>query len=300
MMNSPPLRLGVWCAVLRDGDLLLSKRSDLNVWALPGGRLDAGESLLDAAAREVEEETGVHTASLRPVGLYYLAGWRRLNILFAGEAAGGELRGRTAETRDNRFFPLSALPKMPLAAPVQDVAAGRAGQAQMIATPRLRRWTLRARFGLRYAANALRGQPEPAFPAFHISAVAVIISADGSRLLTVPGPQSAAGQLRALPRLKLDGTGAPWVELVHHLGTLFGVPTRLRWIGLWQDSAGGSVELVFAGRSAAQSRAEWTAVRTAALDGQDTNYLARSAALAPWFIEAGSEASHTQPVTALR
>ncbi|MFN8378583.1 MAG: NUDIX hydrolase [Anaerolineae bacterium] len=297
-MESPPLRLGVWCAVLRDGDLLLSKRSDLNVWALPGGRLDAGESLFDAAAREVEEETGLHAARFRPAGLYYMEGWRRLNVLFRGEAAGGDLRGRTNETRDNRFFPLRALPKMPLAVAAHDIAAGQSGQVRIITTSQIRRWRLRARFGLRYVENALRGRPEPSFPVIHSSASALITSADGSRVLTVTGPESSAGQLRALPRLALDGTTAPWEGLARFLDRQFGVSVPLRWVGLWQDAEAGAVEFVFGGRVDTIAYGEWTASRTVVLDGLDAACLSRSSEQAPWFIEARAEASHAQPLTA--
>jgi len=283
-MDAPPLRLGVWCAVLRDGGLLLSKRSDLNVWALPGGRLDVGESLADAAAREVEEETGLHAVNLRPAGLYYLAGWRRLNVLFTAEAAGGELRGRTVETRDNRFFPLNELPEMPLAAPVRDVAAGQTGQTRIMTTSPLRRWQLRARFGLRYVENALRGRRERAFPEFFVSAAAMVTSADRSRMLTVFGPATAAGQLFGLPRTGITAENAPWVQLAGVLERQSGLSVPLRWLGIWQDPAAGVIELVFGGRAATLARGEWVAARTAALDGLDADYLARAGETAPWLI----------------
>lgn len=50
--------------LIRDGELLLSRRRDPlpqfnGLWHLPSGKLDAGESLLDAAVREAEEEIGV-------------------------------------------------------------------------------------------------------------------------------------------------------------------------------------------------------------------------------------------------
>ncbi|HYO88504.1 MAG TPA: NUDIX domain-containing protein [Candidatus Limnocylindrales bacterium] len=292
-MSESPLRLGVWCAVTKDGALLLSRRSDLNVWALPGGRLDSGESLLDAAAREVEEETGVLTADLHPVGMYYLDGWRRMNVLFAGRARGGELLGRTDETRGNRFFPLEALPRMPLRAAAEDAAAGLANQMCVLHTPRLQMLRLRARFALRYVENALRGRPEPVFPHFTVSAAAVITEPASGRVLTLPGEISAAGQLRALPRVSVYGGSPPWEQVSAHLAAAFGVNSELRWAGLWQDAAGGALELVFVGRSDDAMAGDWTAARLAALEDRDSAYLARMSMDGPvWFLETHASANH--------
>ncbi|MFJ3463066.1 NUDIX hydrolase [Achromobacter spanius] len=54
-------------AVVRDGHVLLVRRAnppDQDRWAFPGGKIDAGESLPDAAARELLEETGVTASPL--------------------------------------------------------------------------------------------------------------------------------------------------------------------------------------------------------------------------------------------
>ncbi len=54
--------LGVSIAVFREGRVLLATRTkppSADTFSLPGGRLEAGESLEDAALRELEEEVGV-------------------------------------------------------------------------------------------------------------------------------------------------------------------------------------------------------------------------------------------------
>ena len=55
-------------AVIRDGHVLLVQRAnppDQHRWAFPGGKIDAGERLEDAAARELFEECGVRAKPLR-------------------------------------------------------------------------------------------------------------------------------------------------------------------------------------------------------------------------------------------
>ena len=65
-------KLGVSASVWRDGKVLLVQRAKppVGIWAFPGGHVEAGERLEDAAARELAEETGM-TASFRGLlGLY--------------------------------------------------------------------------------------------------------------------------------------------------------------------------------------------------------------------------------------
>jgi len=52
------------------GEILLIQRSDNGNWALPGGAIDIGESLTQAAIREVQEETGITCQITGLIGIY--------------------------------------------------------------------------------------------------------------------------------------------------------------------------------------------------------------------------------------
>ena len=67
----PPI-LGVSVLARRDARVLLVRRGRPpreGAWALPGGKVDAGERLAEAAAREVREETGITVDHLRRIDL---------------------------------------------------------------------------------------------------------------------------------------------------------------------------------------------------------------------------------------
>jgi 8-oxo-dGTP pyrophosphatase MutT (NUDIX family) len=52
------------------GQILMIRRSDNDNWALPGGAIDLGESMIQAAVRETMEETGVDCEITGLVGIY--------------------------------------------------------------------------------------------------------------------------------------------------------------------------------------------------------------------------------------
>ncbi len=53
-----------------DGEILLIRRSDNDNWALPGGAIDLGESVVQAGVRETREETGIDCEITGLVGIY--------------------------------------------------------------------------------------------------------------------------------------------------------------------------------------------------------------------------------------
>lgn len=238
-----PLRLGTVCAVIdADGQVLFSLRGDLGIWSLPGGRLDYGETLAQAAAREVREESGVEAVITRPVGLHYWTGWNRLNALYAAQAVGGTLHGRTAETRDNRFFPPDALPVGLGGDQARDALALHPQPIlRMIDTPLAERRAIRRRLRRRYLVNLLRGRPEPRFARFTVEAVAVIRTGGDARLLAIGGHGRAA-----LPRLTCNGDSAPWDALTRACTPFLSVPPVFTWSGLLEAPDQRRLTFVFA------------------------------------------------------
>ena len=83
--------LGVAVAILDNNCILLIKREDFEVWALPGGGVEAGESLARAAVREAREETGLEVSLTRRVGVYSRPDWEHGEpvVLFAATPLGG-------------------------------------------------------------------------------------------------------------------------------------------------------------------------------------------------------------------
>lgn len=83
------------------GRILLHRRSDNSLWSIPGGAMEPGESIGQAVAREVREETGLQVRPVAIVGVYsdpnhkveYDDGEVRqqFSVCFACEITGGRL-----------------------------------------------------------------------------------------------------------------------------------------------------------------------------------------------------------------
>lgn len=106
------ISIGAGVVIVEDGKVLLVKREDLEVWALPGGGVDEGESLAETAVREAYEETGLEVEITHLIGVYSEIGsWSDWHIAsFAARIVGGELNSQMGEVLDLQFFPLDNLP----------------------------------------------------------------------------------------------------------------------------------------------------------------------------------------------
>ena len=106
-----PRHVVVALVFILQGDEILLVRQDYGqrCWSLPGGTVELGESIDEAAVREVKEETGLDVRLKRVVGLYSKPAEGALAITFQAEVTGGTLRA-DHEISECRFFPLAKLP----------------------------------------------------------------------------------------------------------------------------------------------------------------------------------------------
>jgi 8-oxo-dGTP diphosphatase len=101
------------------GKILLIKRNTIpfkGYWALPGGRMDPGETIEQTVVREVKEETGLDTLIAEVVGEYVEIGvkdgveYEYYPTCFVVKVVGGELKKQDSEIQEMQLFSLDALP----------------------------------------------------------------------------------------------------------------------------------------------------------------------------------------------
>jgi ADP-ribose pyrophosphatase YjhB (NUDIX family) len=111
-MDDLPRLLVVALVFIRREDSLLMVKQDYGAryWSLPGGIVEPGESLDEAAIREVREETGLEVRIRRVVGLYSKPNEGALAVTFDAEVVGGSLNSPTDEIAACHYFPLNQLP----------------------------------------------------------------------------------------------------------------------------------------------------------------------------------------------
>lgn len=97
------------------GEILMIRRTDNGNWALPGGAIDLGESVAQAAVRETFEESGIECAVTGIVGIYsdprhvilYTSNGevrQEFSIVLIGRPLGGQPT-RSSESSEVRWVP---------------------------------------------------------------------------------------------------------------------------------------------------------------------------------------------------
>jgi ADP-ribose pyrophosphatase YjhB (NUDIX family) len=103
-----------------DRVLLVRERKD-DLWTLPGGWVDVGESPSEAVTREVLEESGYRTRAVKLLALYDRSRhghpphpWHTWKVFFLCELVDDRQEALGAETTDARFFGREELPELSL------------------------------------------------------------------------------------------------------------------------------------------------------------------------------------------
>lgn len=110
-------KVAATCIVQRGDEVLMVRRAvqpGIGLWSMPGGYVDRGEVIEEAAAREVLEETGLEVEVGRLVGLFSERDHPVIVAAFTARETGGSLSAGE-EAQEVGFFPLDYLP--PLAFP---------------------------------------------------------------------------------------------------------------------------------------------------------------------------------------
>jgi 8-oxo-dGTP diphosphatase len=109
--------------------LLLVRRCDSGRWELPGGRVDVGETAVQAAVRETAEEAGVQVVVTGLVGVFTDAGHvirsrtgevrQQFALVFAAQLVAGVPTGDLHETSEAVWVPVADVPHLPIEPPVR-------------------------------------------------------------------------------------------------------------------------------------------------------------------------------------
>ncbi|MDE6660073.1 MAG: NUDIX hydrolase [Eubacterium sp.] len=120
--HEPMLSAGATIIVLKDNKILLNLRSDTNTWGIPGGSLELGETLEEAAARELKEETNLEAENFTLLNVFsgndfyfeYPNGDKLYSVivLYLANGVTGELKITDEESYKLQYFGKDGLPEL--------------------------------------------------------------------------------------------------------------------------------------------------------------------------------------------
>ncbi|WP_078554317.1 NUDIX domain-containing protein [Alkalihalobacterium alkalicellulosilyticum] len=123
MKRIDELKAAVAVIILNEkNEVLLQKRADVGLWGIPSGHIELGETVSQAAIREVKEETNVDIRIRKLIGVYsepssqvfaYPNGKvvHFITTCFLADITGGELRCNSDESLEIKFFGAENLPQ---------------------------------------------------------------------------------------------------------------------------------------------------------------------------------------------
>ncbi|MBU0906106.1 MAG: NUDIX hydrolase [Firmicutes bacterium] len=91
--------------VINDKNEILLIKDPRRGWEMPGGQVEEGESLQDAAIRETKEESGIDIEVTKFCGVFQNVSGSICNTLFLATPIGGELT-TSLESLEVGFFPI--------------------------------------------------------------------------------------------------------------------------------------------------------------------------------------------------
>jgi 8-oxo-dGTP diphosphatase len=97
--------------ILNERNEILLIKGPERGWEMPGGVVEEGESLKDAAIRETKEESGIDIEVTKFCGVFQNVSQSICNTLFLGRPIGGELT-TTPESLEVGFFPIEVALEM--------------------------------------------------------------------------------------------------------------------------------------------------------------------------------------------
>jgi len=111
--------LAASAAVFRGREVLLVRRGQklgYGLWSLPGGKVEFGEQVAEAASREVLEETGVHARVVGFAGLYEITSPEFHYVIVAHAAVfeGGEVQA-ASDAAEAKFVDMDFIEDLELA-----------------------------------------------------------------------------------------------------------------------------------------------------------------------------------------
>lgn len=106
----PQFTIGIFGIILdQQNRVLLCHRRDYDLWNLPGGTLEHGESPWDCLKREIKEETGLEVEVPRLAGVYSKTDKDEVVFSFVCKVVGGKIKTND-EADQITYFAVNELP----------------------------------------------------------------------------------------------------------------------------------------------------------------------------------------------